>query len=149
MIKITHCGTIYECETAVKCENDGYIKLYDANGAEIAAFYDIADFAEFEIEGEYTEPGNCALPIPVACYVIGGRTIAADAWTLGEDSKYYYTIENSLISANVATCNIVLFFASGTDFEYTATQEAGKIVLCVTSAPTAGIVIDSIQISRA
>lgn len=146
---VSHNGINYECAVAVKCEDDNYIKLFDANGAEIIAFYNISDFTEYTIkEGSFTDPSLCALPIPVSCYVIGGHTIPADAWQAGEDGKYYYTIENNVISANVATCNIVLFFAPGTDFEYVATQQAGKIVLCADSAPTSNIVIDSIQVSR-
>lgn len=146
---VSHNGTNYECAIAVKCEDDNYIRLFDTNGAEIITFYSISDFTEYTItEGSFTDPSLCALPIPVSSYVIGGRTIPADAWEAGEDGKYYYSIENDVISANVATCNIVLFFAPGTDFEYTATQQTGKIVLCVASAPTSNIVIDSIQVSR-
>lgn len=150
-MQVTHNGTVYECTVAVKCENDRYIKLYDANGAEIAAFNNISDFSEFSAsDGYFIDPCNCSMPIALTVYSIGGRTIAPNMWTLSSESKkYYYEIENNLISKNSSTCNIVLFFEEGTKFAYTAEQEAGKILIYTDSKPQNDIVIDSIQITRA
>lgn len=148
-MKITHCNRTYECAVAVKCENDNYIKLYDENGVEIAAFHHISDFSKFEISGgSFTDPCACAMPIPLSVYSIGGRTISTDNWKLGDDNRYYYAIESDLISANITTCNISIFFAQGTELEYEAAQEAGKLILYTTAAPLADIVIDSLQITR-
>lgn len=149
-MKVTYCGTTYECDTAVKCENDNYIKLYDSNGVEIAAFIGIADFSEYTISGgSFIAPCNSEMPIALTAYAIGGRTISTNDWTLSEDeASYYHEIESGLISANTTTCNVMLLFAQGTELEYTATQEAGKIVLHTEAAPIDDIVIDSIQITR-
>ena len=148
-MKITHNGVTYECEVAVKCECDNYIKLYDANGAEIVSFHNISDFSEYTIsDGSFVAPGECALPIPLSAFSIGGRTIAPDDWILSDSGSYNYEIESDLISDNAATCNIMLLFAPGTELSFEATQEAGKIVLSVKSAPLKNIVINSIQITR-
>lgn len=148
-MKIIHDGIEYECAVAVKCTDDNYIKLYDSTGKEIAAFYNISDFDEYTITGgTFTDPGKCSLPIPVSCYVIGDRTISAEDWTTGEDGKLHYEIQNDLISANKATCNVLLLFASGTKLTYTASQQSGKIVLSTDAAPLADVVIESIQITR-
>lgn len=148
-MQVTHSGVTYECEVAVLCEDDKYIKLYDANGAEIASFSGITDFDEYTTSGgDFVAPCDCHVPIPLTMYSIGGRTIAPENWNLADDGKYYYEIASALISANLTTCNIMLNFASGTNFAYTATQESGKIVLCVDAIPENNIVIDSIHITR-
>lgn len=149
-MQIIHCGITYECEIAVKCEDDKYIKLYDASGVELAAFYHISDFSEYEISGgSFIAPCDCSVPIVLTTYVVGGRTISTDDWILSDAGEYYFEIENNLISANATTCNVLLLFAEGTELEYTSQQAAGKIVLNVgTSAPLDDVVIDSIQISR-
>lgn len=148
-MKVIHCGTTYECSYAVKCENDNYIKLYNENGAEIAAFHNISDFADYEISGgTFVDPCSCRMPIALSVYSIGGRTISTNDWILGADNRYYYEIESDLISANITTCNISIFFAQGTDFEYEAMQETGKLILYTTAAPLADVVIDSLQITR-
>lgn len=148
MMRLTHSGEAYECSVAVKCENDRYIKLYDENGIEIASFHEISDFSDYVLSGgSFLFPCDCAMPIPLTAYAIGGRTIGTNDWKL-ENARYTYTIENGLISANETTCNILLLFADGTDFEYSATQEAGKIVLYADAKPETDIVIDSIQITR-
>lgn len=146
-MKVTYGNTTYECDVAVKCECDKYIKLYK-NGLEIAAFYGISDFSKYTISGgSFIPPSDCAMPIPLTAYVIGGRTIGTSAWKL-ENGRYSYTIENGLISANETTCNILLLFAEGTELEYSAAQEAGKIILYADAKPETDIVIDSIQITR-
>ena len=149
-MKVTHCGTTYECAVAVKCENDNYIKLYDENGVELASFHNISDFSDYTItEGKFTDPCACSMPIKLSTYSIGGRTITTNDWTLvAEGNRYFYEIVSDLISANKTTCNILLLFASGTELEYEAEQEAGKIILYTAAAPLSDIVIDSIQITR-
>lgn len=148
-MKVTYGNTIYECSVAIKCETDEYIKLYDENGVEIAAFYGISDFSQYVISGgTFTEPGENNMPIALTTYAIGGRTIKTNNWILGEDNRYYYEIENEMISANVTTCNILILFAPGTDFEYEATQAAGKLTLYTDAAPLDDIVIDSVQVTR-
>lgn len=149
-MRINHCGTIYDCAVAVKCEDDNYIKLYDENGVEIVAFHNISDFLDFEISGgSYIAPCDCMMPIPLTAYSIGGRTITTDDWILSEEeNKYHYEIESDLISSNTTTCNILLNFASGTDFEYEATQDSGKVTLFVDAAPLFDVVIEGIQITR-
>lgn len=148
-MKLIHSGATYECNVAVKCENDKYIKLYDENGAETVSFKDISDFSDYEISGgEFIAPCDCTMPIPLTAYAIGGRTITTNDWILSDSDKYYYEIESGLISSNSTTCNITLLFAQGTELTYQATQEEGKIVLHVDSAPLDNIVIDSIQITR-
>ena len=148
-MKVKYGNTTYECSVAIKCETDEYIKLYDENGVEIAAFYGISDFSQYVISGgTFTEPGENNMPIALTTYAIGGRTISTNDWILGEDNRYYYEIENEMISANVTTCNILILFAPGTDFEYEATQEAGKLTLYTDAAPLADIVIDSVQVTR-
>lgn len=147
-MKVTHSGITYDCSIAVKCENDKYIKLYDENGAEIASFHNILDFSEYTVSGgSFTDPQKCAMPIPLAAYAIGGRTIAPDDWILA-DNRYHYDIENDLISENAATCNVLLLFAKETELEYEASQESGKIVLYTDAAPLYDVVIDGIQITR-
>ena len=148
---LTHCGTTYECAVAVKCTSDNYIRLYDANGAEIAAFYNISDFSDYELSGgDFVAPCHGGLPIALTTYAIKGRTITAADWVLSDDgTEYCYEIENSLISANSTTCNILLFFAHGTELEYRSEQEAGKIVLYTEAAPLEDVVINSIVIMRA
>lgn len=147
---VTHSGTVYECAVAVKCEDDKYIILYDANGAEIAAFHDIADFSEYTISGgSFVAPCDCSMPIPLSVYSIGARTISVSDWVLSEDeTQYCYEIASSLISGNTATCNVFLLFAQGTELEYTAAQESGKITLYTAEAPIADVVIESVQIVR-
>lgn len=147
---VTHCGTSYECAAAVKCTSDNYIKLYDENGNEIASFYNISDFSEYEISGgSFVGPCECGNPVVLTTYAIQGRTIATTDWVLSEDeSSYYYEIENGLISANTTTCNVFLLFAQGTKLDYTATQEAGKITIKTSAAPLADVIIESIQISK-
>lgn len=149
-MQIIHCGTTYECAVAVKCDDDNYIKLYDENGVEIAAFYNISDFSDFEISGgSFIPPCDCTFPIVLTVYTIGGRTITTDDWILSEEeNKYYYEIESNLISANSTTCNILLSFAPGTELEYNATQAAGKVTLFVDAAPLYDVVIEGIQITR-
>lgn len=149
-MKVIHCGASYECSVAVKCETDKYIKLYDENGIEIAAFIGITDFSLFEISGgSFVPPNNCAMPISLAAYSIGGRTITTHDWTYSNDlQKYYYEISSGLISDNQTTCNVLLLFKQGTELEFEATQEAGKVTLFVDAAPLADIVLDSIQITR-
>lgn len=147
-MKVVHSGVTYDCSVAVKCEDDKYIKLYDANGVEIAAFLNISDFAEYTISGgSFVAPCDCSMPIKTTNYVIGGRTIKTSDWT-ASNGRYYYEIENDLISANTTTCDILLLFAKGTSLTYEATQETGKIVLSTASAPASNIVIESIQITR-
>lgn len=149
-MKVTFCNRTYECAVAVKCEDDNYIKLYNDSGVEIAAFYNISDFSKYEIsDGTFTNPCDCTMPIPLSISTIGARTITTNDWILSDDSaSYYYEIESNLISANKTTCNVMLLFAQGTEFEYTATQEAGKIVLHTEAAPIDDVVIESIQIIR-
>lgn len=148
-MRITHGNRTYDCAVAVKCENDNYIKLYDKNGVEIASFHHVSDFSKYEISGgSFVDPCTCTMPIPLSAYAIGGRTITIEDWILGDDNRFYYEIENDLISANVTTCNVLILFAQGTELEYTATQETGKIVLYVEAAPLDDIVIDGIQITR-
>ena len=148
-IKITHCGESYTCAVAVKCEYDKYIKLYDTNGAEIVSFSGISDFSAFTISGgSFVDPCDCAMPIPLTAYAIGGRTISTNNWILS-GGKYHYEIENDLISANASTCDVLILFAEGTQLEYTATQEAGKITLFTEAAPIADVVIESIRITKA
>lgn len=149
-MKVIHSGVTYECSVAIKCDNDKYIKLYDANGAEIVSFHNIADFSDYTIEGgSFVEPCDCTLPIKVSKYVIGGRTIKTSDWILSDDNKYNYEIESDVISGNSTTCDILLLFAKGTSLSYEATQEDGKLTLSCVIAPTSNIVIDSIQITRA
>ena len=146
---VSHNGIDYECAKAVKCEDDKYIKLYNSKGVEIAAFDGISNFDDFTISGgTFSAPCDCNAPLPLSTYSIGGKTISPGDWTLFEDS-YSFAIVNDLISANVATCNIFLFFAPGTEFTYTAEQRSGRIILTTASKPENDIVIDSIQISRA
>lgn len=148
-MKLIHSGITYNCEVAVKCENDRYIKLYDASGAEIAAFHNISDFTEYEIlDGAFVAPCDCTKPILLSTYVIGGRTIKTTDWIESETGGFHYEINNDLISSNITTCDVLLLFAPGTELEYKATQETGKVVLYADSAPEADIVIDSIQITR-
>lgn len=149
-MQIIHCGVTYECAVAVKCTDDNYIKLYDENGVEIAAFHNISDFSEYTISGgSFIAPCDCAKPIRVENYALGGRTIKSSDWILSDAGEYYFEIENALISGNATTCNVMLIFAEGTEFEYEAQQAAGKIVLNAgSSAPLVDIVINSIQISR-
>ena len=136
-------------EEAVGGAHTERMDLYDENGVEIAAFYGISDFSQYVISGgSFTEPGENNMPIALTTYAIGGRTITTNNWILGDDNRYYYEIENDLISANVTTCNILILFAPGTDFEYEAAQEAGKLILYTDAAPLDNIVIDSIQVTR-
>lgn len=152
MIKITHDGITYECAVAVRCENDKYIKLYDSNGVETAAFHNISDFSDYSISGgSFTYPGNCDHPIALTTYSIGSRTITPADWIISSQGGYYYQIENDLISGNEATCNILLLFAEGTVFEYEATQADGILTLRTnTNVSNLGnIIIESIQVTRA
>ena len=148
-MKVIHCGTSYDCDVAVKCGSDKYIKLYK-EGVEIVAFHNISDFSDFEISGgSFTAPCDCTMPIPLTAYAIGGRTITTDDWILSDEgSKYYYEIESDLISGNTTTCNILLIFADGTELEYKATQESGKVTLFVDAAPLYDVTIETIEITR-
>lgn len=77
-MKVTHCGITYSCATAVKCEVNKFIRLYDENGLEIAAFDNINDFSDYTIaDGEFTAPGGCTLPIPLFVFNLGGKTYCA------------------------------------------------------------------------
>lgn len=148
-MNVIHCGETYVCAVAIKCENDKYIKLYDESGVEIAAFHNISDFSDYVISGgSFTDPAGCTIPIVLSTYTIGRRTITTNEWILGDDNRYYFEIKSDLISANTTTCNISIFFAPGTEFEYEAAQQAGKLILYTDAAPLANIVIDSLQISR-
>ena len=149
-MQLIHCGAVYECAIAVKCENDNYIRLYNENGVEIISFYDISDYTDYELSGgSFVAPCDCGAPIPLSTYSIGSRTITPEAWIENTEANgFYYEIENALISDNTTTCNILLLFAEGTNFEYKGSQENGKIVLSVSAAPLVDIVIDSIQITR-
>ena len=147
---VTHSQRTYECAVAVKCANDKYIKLYDENGNEIAAFYNISDFSDYTISGgSFIAPCDCMLPIALTTYVIGGRTIAASEWILSEDrAGYYCEIESSVISGNESTCDCLLIFEPGTEFKYDARQTDGKLVLYTDAAPLYDVVIKSIQVTR-
>ena len=149
-MKLTHSGVTYDCAVAVKCESDKYIKLYDAAGAEIASFNGISNFADFTLSGgSFVAPNNCALPIPLTTYAIGGRTITTNDWIQSSADGYYYEITSDLISQNATTCNVVLLFAQGTELSYTARQEAGKIkIITGETAPLYDVVIEGIQILR-
>lgn len=147
-MQLKHSGETYECNVAVKCESDKYIKLYDANGVEIASFNHISDFSDYTLSGgSFTPPSNCSMPIEVTTYIIGERVIAINDWVL-EDGKYKYTITHNLISANCTTCDILLIFAKGTILQYEAEQKAGELVLYTESIPASDITIESIKISR-
>ena len=77
-MKVTHCGVVYDCATAVKCEVNKFIKLYDENGTEIASFDNISDFSDYAISGgSFTTPGSCSLPIPLFVFNLGGKTYCA------------------------------------------------------------------------
>ena len=148
-MKIIHSGVTYECNVAVKCENDKYIKLYDANGAEIASFNNISDFSDYSvIDGSFVAPCDCKMPISAATYFIGGRTIKSSDWK-SVSGQYQYEITSDLITGNATTCDILLSFADGTDFTYKATQQDGKVVLSTTYKPVVDIVISGIQITKA
>lgn len=147
-MKVTYGGTTYECDVAVKCEEDRYIKLYNENGVEIAAFYGIIDFDKYTISGgTFVDPCNSEMPIPLATYAIGGRTIKPSDWhPFG--GQYIYEIYSKLISGNDTTCNILLLFAPGTNLSYEATQGNGKLILHTQSIPKNEIIIKSIQITK-
>lgn len=145
---VKHCGIDYECDVAAKCTSDNYIKLYK-DGKEIAAFYEITDFSDFEISGgSFVAPCDGGNPILLTTYVVKGCTISAADWGTADDGRFYYEIENDLVSANATTCNIMLFFAEGTKLIYSAVQSNGKITLYTTAAPLADVVIESIEITR-
>lgn len=149
-MQLIHSGVTYQCDVAVKCEYDKYIKLYDSNGVEIASFNNISDFSQYTLSGgSFVAPCDCKMPIMLSTFSIGGRTIKPGEWILSDSGQYCYEIESDLISANATTCNISLMFAAGTSLIYKATQESGKIVLSTDSAPVVDIVIDSILITRA
>lgn len=145
--KLIHNGIEYECEYAVKCTLDKYIKLYDAGYNEIASFHGITNFSDFTLEGAWNEP--CAIPIPMSLspYILQGSTINASDW-IKSDSGFYFDIENVMISGNKKTCNIMLNFAAGTEIEYIAEQSTGKIRLIVDKRPNDSIVIDSMIMFR-
>lgn len=76
-MKVTHCGVTYDCATAVKCEVNKFIKLYDENGLEIASFDNINDFSDYTVTGgSFTAPNNCSVPVPVSLYKINGKIVA-------------------------------------------------------------------------
>lgn len=148
-MKIKHNGVTYECAKAVKCSDDCYIKLYDEAGNEIAAFFGISDFEDYEIiDGEFTDPCDCNVPLQLTLYTIGGRTIQADDWIENDEGVFEYEITSDLISSNISTCNVMLFFAQGTELEFTSIQSRGSIKLQTKSAPTDAIMIESIHIER-
>lgn len=148
-MQLIHNGIAYDCAYAVKCTNDCYIKLYDANGVEIMSFNDISDFSQFALSGgSFIYPYNCAMPIPLTTYSIGGRTITPDDWKILADGRYCHEIESDLISGNETTCNILLLFAENTDLEYEAKQSEGKIILYVETKPTSDISINGIHVTR-
>ena len=149
-MNVTHSGKTYACAVAVKCENDKYIKLYDINGAEIVAFYDISDFSEYTISGgSFVAPCDCAMPIPLTAYSIGGLTIKPEEWTLNSSNIFTYKITNELISANESTCNISILFNRSTSLiNFRATQKDGYMYLYTDAAPLVDVVIESIQITR-
>lgn len=146
---LSYNGRFYEGETAVKCENDRYVRLFDANGVEVVSFYDIADFSEFYLSGcEWTTPDDCAIFIPARTYSSGKIEIGGGDWIYSSnDSRYHYAIENPLISANKNTCNIFINFAPGTNFKYTAEQEEGKLIIYPDSRPES-LTINNIFITR-
>jgi len=152
-MQLTHDGATYDCSVAVKCEIDKYIKLYDESGAEIFSFEGISDFSKYEIVGgSFIDPCDCTMPLAVSTHVVGGVTIAPGDWKeFTPGGRYYFVIENDLISANESTCNIMLFFEEGTILNFEAAQEQGKIKLFVPRdhVPTESIIINSIQITRA
>lgn len=77
-MKVTHCGVVYDCATAVKCEVNKFIKLYDENALEIASFDNINDFSDYTISGgSFTTPGSCPLPIPLFVFNLEGKTYCA------------------------------------------------------------------------
>ena len=147
---VEHSGTTYECASAVKCENDKYIKLFDENGVEIASFNHISDFTEYTASGgDFLAPCDCQKPIQLTAYALPGVTISAEDWTLNESGDaYFYDIENDIFSGNATTCNVLLIFAEGTEFDYSKTQSNGKITLTTAAAPLADVVIEAIQIIR-
>lgn len=148
-IKVTHSGKTYTCETAIKCTNDKYIKLFDANGIEIVSFDNISDFGEYTISGgKFTDPAACTKPIKLTTYVIGGRTILVSDWK-EEIGTYVYEIEHELFTENRTTCDILLCFGDDYDFDYYARQYNGKIKLTTFQKPQEDIVIESIQITKA
>ena len=149
-MQVIHSGTTYECSTAIKCENDRYIKLYDENGVETAAFHDISDFSEYTISGgSFSNPCSCGMPVALSAYAIGGKTIKQDDWLLSDSGKFYYEIEHNLISGNENTCDVLLKFAPGTELYYDAVQENGKVILWTDAAPLYDIVINSIRVIKA
>lgn len=147
---VEHSGITYECASAVKCEDDKYIKLFDENGAEIASFHNISDFTEYTASGgSFVAPCDCNKPILLTAYSLPGVTISAEEWIPTESGDaFYYDIENDIFSGNATTCNVLIFFADGTEFEYSKTQSNGKITLTTAAAPLADVVIESIQIIR-
>lgn len=149
-IKVTHSGTTYTCETAIKCTSDKYIKLFDANGVEIVSFEQITDFSEFTISGgSFTDPASCEKPIMLTTYVVGGKTIQTNDWTQDKTGEFIYEIQNNLISANENTCDILLIFGNKhLNFEYYGRQEDGKLILSTPTKPGSTIYIKSIQITR-
>lgn len=77
-MKVTHSGVTYDCATAVKCEVNKFIKLYDENGTEIASFDNISDFSDYTISGgSFTAPGSCSLPLPLFVFNLEGKTYCA------------------------------------------------------------------------
>lgn len=77
-MKVIHSGEVFDCATAVKCDVNRFIKLYDENGFEIASFDDISDFSDYTASGgQFTAPGNCTLPIPLFVFSLGGKIYCA------------------------------------------------------------------------
>ena len=58
MIQVTFQGVVYTCTRAVKGVN--YIRLYDGNNIQTAAFEEITDFSLFTIKGGEWEQGTSA-----------------------------------------------------------------------------------------
>lgn len=55
MITVRFNNVNYECEKALK--GDNYVRLFDSNGATVAAFEGVNDFTDFTISGgEWSEP---------------------------------------------------------------------------------------------
>ena len=150
---LVYLNESYECSVAVKCEHNRYIKLYDANGEEIASFTDIADFSEYNVTGgSFTTPASCKFPILATNYIIGGATIGINDWKKTTEStygSYEYEIKNPIISANAVTCNIFLNFKFGTVFDYTAVQREGSLTLYTHAIPEKDIEIENIQVVKA
>lgn len=128
-MQLIHDGVSYECARAVMCEEDCYIRLYDAAGKEIAAFFNISDFSQYTLSGgEFSYP-DCGAVIPMATYLIGSYYCPDDYWT--KNGVYYdYTIEHPLITHNMATCIVTYTSMHSTlnNIKHRVEQDNGKII---------------------